>query len=189
MRKITGHAHKVLLRGHVMAWRWAGQGSIRSHLSGPCLLFRKLGFSRYIRSSNVPGLLFADRVTGPSPSCCSPRLRVTSSRPHWAFLPLSLIHLPVLLRSAGFPPPCRAQHLVAASGDLVHPHDVHDVQADAGADPGDAASPGHQVEGVGAVDWVHTTVVHWHDGDADKEKDHCHGDTIHHVGPGRFGVT
>lgn len=65
----------------------------------------------------------------------------------------------------------------------MHPHDVHDVQADAGADPGHAAAPGHQVVGLGAVDRVHAAVVNWHDGDTDQEEDHRHGDAVGHVGP------
>lgn len=71
----------------------------------------------------------------------------------------------------------------------MHPHDVHDVQADTGADPGYTATPGHQVEGFSAIDRVHTTVVDWHDSDADHEKNDCHGNAICHVGPGGLGVT
>lgn len=71
----------------------------------------------------------------------------------------------------------------------MHPHNVHDVQADAGADPGHAAPPGHKVEGLGAIHHVHTDVVDRHDGDADKEKDCCHDNTVRHVGPGGFRIT
>lgn len=71
----------------------------------------------------------------------------------------------------------------------MHPHDVHDVQADTGADPGYTATPGHLVEGLSAIDCVHADVVDWHDGDADHEKDYCHGNAIRHVGPGGLGIT
>ncbi len=71
----------------------------------------------------------------------------------------------------------------------MHPHNVHDVQADTGADPGYTATPGHQVEGFSAVDRVHTTVVNWHDGNADHEKDYCHGNAIRHVWLGGLGIT
>lgn len=71
----------------------------------------------------------------------------------------------------------------------MHPHNVHDVQADTGADPGYTATPGHKVEGLGAVDRIHTTVVDWHDGDSDHEKDYCHGNAICHVGPRGLGIT
>lgn len=81
------------------------------------------------------------------------------------------------------------QHFVAAAGNLVHPHDVHDVQADTGADPGYAAAPGHQVEGLGAIDCIHAAVVDRHDGDADQEKDYGHGDAVRHVGPRGLGVS
>lgn len=100
-----------------------------------------------------------------------------------------LIRLSILLRCAGFAPVCRTQHLVAAAGNLMHPHNVHDVQADTGADPSHAASPGHKVEGLSAIDCIHTTVVDWHDGDADHEKDYCHSNAICHVGPGGLGIT
>lgn len=70
----------------------------------------------------------------------------------------------------------------------MHPHNVHDVQADAGADPGYSAAPGHQVKGFRAVDSVHATVVDWHDGDADHKKDRRHGDAIGHIGPRGLGV-
>lgn len=96
---------------------------------------------------------------------------------------LLLLRLAVFLRCHGLGAARRVQHSVAAAGDLVHPHDVHDVQADAGADPGHAAAPGHQVVGLGAVDSVHAAVVDRHDGDADQEEDHRHGDTVGHVGP------
>lgn len=71
----------------------------------------------------------------------------------------------------------------------MHPHDVHDVQTDTGADPGHAAPPGHQVEGLGAIHRVHAAVVDRHDGDADHEKDNCHGDAVCHIGPGRLGIS
>lgn len=71
----------------------------------------------------------------------------------------------------------------------MHPHNVHDVQADTGADPGYTASPGYQVEGLGPVDGVHATIVDGHDRDTDHEKNHCHGDPIHHVGSGGLGIT
>lgn len=103
---------------------------------------------------------------------------------------VALICLPILLRwCAAFAPVSRAQHLVAAAADLMHPHDVHDVQADTGADPSHAATPGHKVEGLSAIDCIHTTVIDWHDGDADHEKDYCHGNAICHVGPRRLGIT
>lgn len=105
----------------------------------------------------------------------------------YALVPL--IRLPILLRGAGFAPVCRTQHFVAAAGNLMHPHNVHDVQADAGADPGDTATPGHQVKSVSAIDRVHTTVVDWHDSDADHEKNECHGNAICHVGPGGLRIT
>lgn len=111
----------------------------------------------------------------------------------WCFLPtdtlVPLIRFPVLLRCAGFAPACWAQHLVAAAGNLMHPHNVHDVQADTGADPGYTATPGHQVEGLSAVDCTHTTVVDGHDGDADHEKDYCHCNAIRHVWPRGLGIT
>lgn len=111
----------------------------------------------------------------------------------WRFLTtdtlVPLIRLSILLRCAGFALACRAQHPVAAAGDLMHPHNVHDVQADTGADPGYTTTPGHQVVGLGAVDHIHTTVVDRHDGDADHEKDYCHGDAIRHVGPRGLGIT
>lgn len=94
-----------------------------------------------------------------------------------------LLRLAVFLRCDGLGVARRVQHSVAAAGDLVHPHDVHDVQADAGADPSHAATPGHQVVGLGAVDRVHAAVVDRHDGDADQEEDHRHGDAVGHVGP------
>ena len=100
-----------------------------------------------------------------------------------------LICLPILLRRAGFPPVSRAQHPVAATGDLLHPHDVHDIQADAGADPSYAAPPRHKVEGLRAIDCVHATVVDGHDGDAYHEKHDCHDNAICHVGPRGLGVT
>lgn len=126
----------------------------------------------------------------------------TASRPFSSVVTLSLswhflatvtlsplIRLPVLLRCASFAPACWAQHLVATAGNLVHPHDVHYVQAYTGADPGYTASPGHQVVGLGAVNRVHAAVVDWHDGDADHEKDYCHGDAVCHVGPRGLGIT
>lgn len=70
----------------------------------------------------------------------------------------------------------------------MHPHNVHDVQADAGADPGYSAAPGHQVKGFRAVDRVHATVVDRHDSDADHEKHRCHGDAVRHIGPRGLGV-
>ena len=70
----------------------------------------------------------------------------------------------------------------------MHPHNVHNVQADAGADPGYSATPGHQVKGLRAVDSAHAAVVDWHDSDADHEKHRCHGDAVCHVGPGGLGV-
>lgn len=54
-----------------------------------------------------------------------------------------LIRLSILLRCAGFFLACRMQHFVAATGNFMHPHYVHDVQADTGADPGYTATPGH----------------------------------------------
>lgn len=71
----------------------------------------------------------------------------------------------------------------------MHPHYVHNVQADAGADPGYTTTPWHQVEGLSAIDRIHATVVDWHDTDADEEKHHCHGNAICHVGPGGLGIT
>lgn len=53
----------------------------------------------------------------------------------------------------------------------MHPHNVHDVQADAGADPSYAAAPRHEVKGLRAIDCAHATVVDRHDSDADHEKD------------------
>lgn len=105
------------------------------------------------------------------------------------FTPLPSICFPILLRCCSFAPACRSQHSVATPCNLMHPHDVHDVQTDTGADPGHAASPGYQVEGLGAVDCIHTTVVHWHDSDADHKKDCCHGDAVCHIGPGWLGVS
>lgn len=100
-----------------------------------------------------------------------------------------LIRFAVLLRLPGVALPRRTQNSVAAARDLVHPHNVHDVQADAGADPGYPATPRHQVEGFRAVDRIHATVVDRHDSDADHEKHHRHGDAVRHVGPRGLGVT
>lgn len=102
---------------------------------------------------------------------------------------IPLIRFPILLRCAGFAPVSRAQHLVAAAGDLMHPHNVHDVQTDTGADPSYAAAPRHEVEGLSAIDCIHTTIVERHDGNADHEKDYCHGNAICHVGPRGLGIT
>lgn len=106
---------------------------------------------------------------------------------------LVLIHLSVLLGrrvvlvvlegpgGRALTPPL--QHPVAPAGDLVHPHDVHEVQADAGADPGGAAAPGNPVESLRAVDGAHAAVVHGHDGNAHQEEDPRHGHAVDHVGP------
>lgn len=99
-----------------------------------------------------------------------------------------LIRFAVLLRLRCFAAAGGTQNFVAAARDLVHPHHVHDVQADAGADPGDAAPPGHQVKGFRAVDGEHATVVDRHDSDADQEKHRCHGDAVRHIGPRGLGV-
>lgn len=103
--------------------------------------------------------------------------------------PVPLIHLAVLLWRASFAAARRTQHFVAATSDLMHPHDVHDVQADTGADPGYTATPGHQVEGFGAIDRIHTAVVDRHDSDANHEKDHCHGNAVRHVGSRGLRIT
>lgn len=83
----------------------------------------------------------------------------------------------------------RAQHLVTATRNLVHPHDVHDVQTEAGEDPGPTATKWDAVEGLGAVDGIHAAVVEWHDGDPHQEEDGCHQHPIGDVGPGGFRVT
>lgn len=100
-----------------------------------------------------------------------------------------LIRLAILLRLSGVALACWTQNFVAAARDLVHPHNVHDVQADAGADPGYTATPRHQVEGFRAIDGIHASVVDWHDSDADHEKHCCHGDAICHIGPRGLGIT
>lgn len=126
------------------------------------------------------------------PNCC------LSMPQHWSYFvcivaflttdaSVPLIRLPILVRCPGIA--CRAQHLVAATSNLMHPHNVHDVQADTGADPGYTPTPGHQIEGLSAIDCIHTTVVDWHDSDADHEKDYCHGNTICYVGPGGLWIT
>lgn len=82
-----------------------------------------------------------------------------------------------------------AQHFITSPGDLVHPHEVHDIQAYAGADPGTAATQGDPVEGVGAIDRVHAAVVERHDADPHQEEHHRHHHPVRHVGLGGFGVT
>lgn len=71
----------------------------------------------------------------------------------------------------------------------MHPHDVHDVQADAGEDPSASAAEGDLVEGLRAVHRAHSAVVYRHDGDPHQEKYDCHQYPVSHVGLGGFGVT
>lgn len=85
--------------------------------------------------------------------------------------------------------PTGAQDFEAAASNFMHPHDVHDVQTDAGEDPSAAATEGDVVEGIGAVHGAHPAVVYWHNGDPDHEKHECHQYPISHVGLGDFGVT
>lgn len=80
------------------------------------------------------------------------------------------------------------QDSVAAASDLVHPHDVHDVQTDAAEDPGTAAAERDAVVGVCAIDGVHAGVINRHDGDPYHEKDQRHQHTVGNVELGGFGV-
>lgn len=82
-----------------------------------------------------------------------------------------------------------AQNLIAAARDLMHPHDVHDVQTDAGKDPGTAATERHAIECLCAIYRVHTAVVNRHDCDAHHEKHSRHQHTVGNVEPGGFRVT
>lgn len=102
--------------------------------------------------------------------------------------PLGSIGFPILL-DLGFGLPTGAQDFDAATSDFMHPHDVHDVQTDAGEDPSAAATEGDFVEGIGAVHGAHPAVVYWHNGDPDQEKHDRHQYPISHVGLGDFGVT
>lgn len=86
-------------------------------------------------------------------------------------------------------PSGRAHDLVAAAGDLMHPHDVHDIQRDAGDDPGSAAFRRDAVKGFGAVHRPHAAVVEGHDGDANQEEDQGHCHPVSDVGLGGLGVT
>lgn len=163
--------------------------TVHRYISVPDFLFCFVEiFPRYIRSCNITHPRCERQV---SKLLVASALRVTSFS--GVFSPMTplfgLIRLPILLRWASFTLACRAQHFVAAAGNLMHPHNVHDVQADTGADPGYTATPGHQVEGLSAVDCIHATVVDWHDSDADHEKDYCHGNPVCHVGPGGLGIT
>lgn len=85
--------------------------------------------------------------------------------------------------------PAGAQNLIAAAGNLMHPHDVHDVQTDAGKDPSAAATERHPIEGLRAVDGVHTAVVNRHDCDAHHEKHSRHEHAVGNVESGGFRVT
>lgn len=71
----------------------------------------------------------------------------------------------------------------------MHPHDIHDVQADAGEDPSAAAAEGDPVEGLRAVHGAHSGVVYWHDSDPHQEKHSRHQYPVSHVRLGNFGVT
>lgn len=98
------------------------------------------------------------------------------------------VGFPVLL-ALGLGLPAGAQDFVASARDFVHPHDVHDVQADAGEDPGAAPAEGDLVEGFRPVHGAHPAVVDRHDGDPHQEKHEGHQYPVGHVGLGRFGVT
>lgn len=98
-------------------------------------------------------------------------LGLFSLPPHDFDTLVPLIHLPILVRRSNFALACCSQHLVAATCYFMHPHNVHDVQADTGADPGYPASPGQQVKGLGAIDSIHATVVDWHYGNTDHKED------------------
>lgn len=100
-----------------------------------------------------------------------------------------LIRFPIFLQGLHFAFLCWAEHLVAAPRYFVHPHDVHNVQADTGADPGHTPAPRHQVEGRSAVHGVHPAVVHRDDSNADHEKHHSHSNTIRHVGSRGLGIS
>lgn len=71
----------------------------------------------------------------------------------------------------------------------MHPHDIHDVQTDAGKDPGTAATEWHPIEGLRAVYRVHTAIVNRHDCDAHHEKHKCHEHAVGDVESGGFRVT
>lgn len=166
--KLAGHAQTILLGGHSHGLRSASREVHSSSDDLPSLL------------SPPVWLQARDCLSAPGPMPdASPLSLCWHSR---------LIRFAVLLRLPGFALARRTQHFVAAARDLVHPHHVHDVQADAGADPGDSATPGHQVKGFRAVDGVHAAVVDRHDSDADHEKHRRHGDAVRHIWPRGLGV-
>lgn len=101
--------------------------------------------------------------------------------------PSSICFSVLLALSFGFP--AGLQDFIAAAKDFMHPHDVHDVQADAREYPSAPAAKRDPVEGFGAIHGAHPAVVNGHDGDAHQEKHRRHQHTVSHVGPGGFGVT
>lgn len=82
-----------------------------------------------------------------------------------------------------------AQDLIATASNLMHPHDVHDVQTDAGKDPCAAAAERHPIEGLRAVYSVHTAVVNRHDRDSHHEEHDRHEHAVGNVESGGFRVT
>ncbi len=70
------------------------------------------------------------------------------------------------------------QDLVAATGDLIHPDSVQDVQGDAGGDPGHLGAQAQPLKVWSAKGGKYTDPVRRHDGNAHQEEHHRHGDTV-----------
>lgn len=80
-----------------------------------------------------------------------------------------------LLDLSSSPP---GQDLVAATGDLIHPDKVQDVQGDAGGDPGHLGTQAQPLKFWSAKGGEYTGPVRWHDGGAYQEEHHRHGDAV-----------
>lgn len=81
------------------------------------------------------------------------------------------------------------QDLQAAPEDPVHPHEVHDVQTDAGDDPGTSGSRWESVERLGTNHATHLTVIQRDDHDPDQEERECHGYSVNQAWSGDLVVT
>lgn len=76
------------------------------------------------------------------------------------------------------PPSSVGQDLVAASGDLVHPDGVQDVQGDAGRDPGHLGAQAQTLKVWSTKGGEDAGPVRRHNSDTHQEEDHRHGDAV-----------
>lgn len=77
-----------------------------------------------------------------------------------------------------FSPSSPCQDFVAATGNLVHPDCVQDVQSDARGDPGHLGTEAQPLKLWRAKCGKNARPVGRHDRDANYEEHHCHGDAV-----------